>query len=250
MRMAGANGIRWLAPDWPAPANVHALTTLRDGGVSRAPYDSLNLATHVGDDPAAVAENRAHLARAAGLPADPCWLEQVHGIETVDAADWQAGIEADAIIARRPRQVCVVLTADCLPLLLCDDRGARVAAVHVGWRGLAGGVIESALRALAVEPARLMAWFGPAIGQDAFEVGGEVREAFIEADPAAAARFRPGRPGHWHADLYGLARRRLNAAGVERIHGGGECTVTQPGRYYSFRRDGVTGRMASLIWSV
>lgn len=250
MRESDGNGIRWLVPDWPAPANVRALTTLRYGGVSRAPHAALNLATHVGNDPAAVTENRARLARAAGLPADPCWLEQVHGIAAVDADDWRTGVEADAIVARRSGQVCAVLTADCLPLLLCDDRGSAVAAVHAGWRGLAGGVIESALHALDVEPARLLAWLGPAIGQDAFEVGGEVREAFVEADPAAAACFRPGRPGHWHADLYGLAQRRLRAAGVERIHGGGECTVTQQERYYSFRRDGSTGRMASLIWSV
>lgn len=250
MRLEGANGIRWLAPDWPAPANVRALTTLRDGGVSRGAWASLNLAAHVGDGPAAVGENRDRLMRAAALPADPCWLEQVHGTRAIDAGDWKPGIEADAIVARAPGRVCAVLTADCLPVLICNDRGDRVAAVHAGWRGLTDGVIEAALRALAVEPARLMAWLGPAIGPEAFEVGSEVRARFVDADPAADTLFRPGRPGRWYADIYGLARLRLRAAGVVAIHGGGECTVAQAGRYYSYRRDGTTGRMASLIWSV
>jgi polyphenol oxidase len=250
MKIQGAHGIHWLAPDWPAPPNVRALTTLRSGGVSKPPYASLNLAAHVGDDPDAVAGNRSLLLHAAALPAEPCWLEQVHGTRVIDAADWRPGVEADAMVAMQPGRVCVVLTADCLPVLICDVSGTRVAAVHAGWRGLAGGVIEAAIRALDVEPGRLIAWLGPAIGPDAFEVGGEVRARFTDADPAASSMFRPGRPGHWLADLFGLARLRLRAAGVDAIHGGGQCTVSRHHRYYSYRRDGTTGRMASLIWSV
>ncbi len=250
MTLQGAHGIRWLAPDWPAPANVRALATLRDGGVSLGPFASLNLAAHVGDVPDAVAENRERLMRAAAIPANPCWLEQVHGVRVIDAGDWRPGIEADAIVARHPGQVCVVLTADCLPLLICDTTGTRVAAIHAGWRGLAGGVIEAALQVLDVAPGRLLAWLGPAIGPEAFEVGPEVRARFVDADSAAATMFRPGRPDRWFADIFGLARLRLRAAGVDAIHGGGECTVAQRDRYYSYRRDGTTGRMASLVWSV
>lgn len=244
----------WLVPDWPAPPNVRALSTLRGGGVSRAPWDSLNLAAHVGDAPAAVAENRARLMHAAGIPDEPCWLEQVHGTTAIAADDWRPGVTADAVYATAPGRVCVVMTADCLPLLLCARDGACVAAVHAGWRGLADGVIEAALHALAVAPERLLAWLGPAIGPDAFEVGGEVRERFVGADPSAGALFRPvdrtGRTGHWMADIYGLARLRLRAAGVTAIYGGEWCTVRDRDRFYSYRRDGATGRMASLIWSV
>ena len=250
MTLPTVDGIRWLAPDWPAPPNVRALTTLRGGGFSAGPYESLNLAAHVGDAPAAVARNRERLLSAAGIPTEPCWLEQVHGARAIDADDWRPGVEADAIVAKRPGQVCVVLTADCLPLLLCDRSGSQVAAVHAGWRGLADGVIEAAVRALSVEPRRLLAWLGPAIGPDAFEIGGEVRERFVGADPAASALFRPGRTGRWLADIYGLARMRLRAAGVDAVHGGGHCTVRQAGDYYSYRRDGATGRMASLVWAV
>lgn len=240
--------LSWIVPDWPAPPPVRALSTLRGGGVSRGVYAGLNLGDHVGDDAQAVADNRAALARAAGLPAAPCWLRQVHGVRAVDAAHWRPGEEADACHAAAPGQVCAVLTADCLPVLLCDRDGGRVAAVHAGWRGLLAGVIESAVRAMGVPGARLIAWLGPAIGPESFEVGGEVRASFLEASPGAAGMFRPGRDDRWMADLYGLARLRLRAAGVVAVHGGGWCTLRDPARFYSYRRDGATGRMATLIW--
>lgn len=237
----------WINPFWPAPPNVRALSTFRYGGVSRGAYSSLNLAAHVGDDAEAVACNRARLARAAALPAEPCWLSQVHGTGVVDAATAPSGVEADAAVTARRGVVCAVLTADCLPVLLSDRAGTRVGAVHAGWRGLAGGVIEAAVIALG-GGADLIAWLGPAIGREAFEVGDEVRARFVETDPGAAAAFRPGRKGHWFADLYELARRRLVEAGVAGVSGGGRCTYRESGSFYSYRRDRVTGRMASLIW--
>lgn len=235
-----------LSPDWPAPANVRAVQTLRGGGCSPAPWDSLNLGDHVGDAPANVAANRAALR--ALLPAEPCWLTQVHGRVVVDAAAAAAGAEADAAFSRQPGKVCVVMTADCLPVLLCDRAGTVVAAAHAGWRGLADGVLEATIAAMGAAPGELMAWLGPAIGPDNFEVGDEVRAAFVAQDPAAAAAFAPGRPGKWLADLYRLARRRLQAAGVAAVHGGGHCTVAERERFFSYRRDGATGRMATLIW--
>ncbi len=238
-----------LHPDWPAPANVRAAITTRHGGVSVGPYASLNLATHVGDEPAAVAENRARLRSELALPSEPAWLNQVHGTAVADAADG-GECDADASVATRPGTVCAVLTADCLPLLLCDRAGSRVAAVHAGWRGLLGGVIESALAQLGGDADQLMVWLGPAIGADAFEVGDEVRSAFIAVDDAAATAFRPSPAGRWLADLYALARLRLNRCGVATVHGGGLCTFHDARRFYSYRRDGVTGRMASLIWLV
>lgn len=239
-----------ITPTWPAPAGVRAAVTTRVGGVSQPPYDSLNLGDHVGDDPAAVAENRRRLQVAAGLPASPFWLEQVHGTRVLDCAVPAAGRTADASITRRPGEVCVVLTADCLPVLFCNRAGDRVAAAHAGWRGLADGVLEAALAGFEDAPDQLLAWLGPAIGPDAFEVGPEVRERFLLDDPRAAEAFRPGRPGHWWADIYRLARLRLERAGVGFIGGGDYCTVTDRERFYSYRRDGVTGRMASLIWIV
>lgn len=242
---AGPSAPRWITPDWPAPAGVRALTSLRAGGVSRGAYAGLNLALHVGDDPERVRENRDRLARAAGVPVEPCWLEQVHGAGVIDAADWRPGVRADAAVARDPGRVCAVLTADCLPVLLCARDGGAVAAIHAGWRGLAAGVIEAAVRALGDSG---IAWLGPAIGPQAFEVGEEVRAVFLAADADAAAAFRPSPAGRWLADLYRLARRRLRAAGVTEVYGGGECTHRDAARFYSYRRDGVTGRMASLIW--
>ncbi|NKN33946.1 peptidoglycan editing factor PgeF [Marichromatium bheemlicum] len=236
-----------IRPDWPAPAAVRALVTTRSGGVSQGPYASLNLATHVGDDPARVARNRALLRQHAGLPSEPLWLDQVHGCVVADDAA-ALGCQADAAVSAWPGRVCAVLTADCLPLLLCDREGTRVAAVHAGWRGLAGGVIERTLAALALEPSRLLAWLGPAIGPSAFEVGPEVRARFVDLDVAAADAFRPGRAGRWLADLFMLARQRLVAAGVPAVYGGGQCTHIDPQRFFSYRRDGTTGRMASLIW--
>lgn len=237
----------WLEADWPAPPNVRTLITTRNGGVSAAPYHSLNLGQHVGDDPAAVAANRALLRQQ--LPAEPAWLNQVHGVTVVDAATVAAAPpDADASFSRQSGAVCTIMTADCLPLLLCNSEGTVVAAAHAGWRGLCEGVIEAAVAACDERPARLMAWLGPAIGPDAFEVGAEVRAAFMERDPAAAAAFSDIGDGKYLADIYALARQRLNAAGVEQIYGGEECTVIDRARFFSYRRDGQTGRMASLIW--
>jgi YfiH family protein len=239
--------LEFILPDWPAPAQVRALTTTRQGGVSLPPYDSLNLGDHVGDDPAAVGENRRCLRATLGLPAEPRWLSQVHGNRCCDAATIECGAEADAQYAERPGVVCAVLTADCLPLLLCDVAGRRVAAVHAGWRGLLDGVIENSVRAMGAGD-EVLAWLGPAIGPDAFEVGVEVRDAFIGHDPIAAAAFVPAADGKWLADLYQLARQRLAACGVHRVYGGGYCTFSESQRFYSYRRDGQTGRLASLIW--
>lgn len=238
----------WLAPEWPAPAAVRACVSLRTGGVSAAPYASLNLATHVGDDSACVAENRRRLHAALQLPAEPLWLRQVHGIGVVDAATAAPESEADAAYAHRHDTVCAVLTADCLPVLLCDFGGTAVGVAHAGWRGLLNGVIEHTVHAMRRPGAELLAWLGPAIGPRAFEVGGEVRDAFIGHDVAAVAAFRPSPAGRWRADIYELARQRLARLGIRAVYGGNYCTVAESRRFYSFRRDGVTGRMASLIW--
>lgn len=236
----------WIVPDWPAPAQVRALVTSRNGGVSREPYRSLNLGTHVGDDPLDVMENRRRLRDR--LPAEPKWLIQVHGVGVVDAQRLTRPVEADAAYARSPDTVCAIMMADCLPVLIADREGAAVAVAHAGWRGLAAGVIENTVRAIGLPPARLLAWLGPAIGPCAFEVGPEVRDAFVGEDAAAAAAFAPHRAGKWLADLYNLARLRLRRAGVPGIHGGGLCTWSDPQRFFSHRRDQVTGRMAALIW--
>ncbi len=240
----------WIVPDWPAPPGVRALITTRAGGASRGAYAGLNLGLRAGDDAGDVARNRASVRQ--WLPAEPLWLRQVHGTTVVEADAVEEGPEADAALARRQGTVCAVLSADCLPLLLCDEAGTTVAAVHAGWRGLCAGVIEQALRAMQRPPQALLAYLGPAIGPQAYEVGAEVRQAFIAADAGggaeSAAAFAPGRPGKFHADLYALARARLARGGVARVYGGGYCTYTERERFYSYRRDGATGRMASLIW--
>ncbi|MDP2826265.1 MAG: peptidoglycan editing factor PgeF [Sulfuritalea sp.] len=255
-----------IVPDWPAPPGVRALATTRRGGVSRAPWDSFNLGDHVGDEPQAVAANRALLRRE--LPAEPVWLTQVHGTRCVDAALAVPGSEADASVTRRRGVVCAVLTADCLPVLLCDDRATVVAIAHAGWRGLAAGVIEATVAAMAEPGERLMAWLGPAIGPQAFEVGGEVREIFVAHDPQAASAFAAAANGKWLCDICRLARLRLDALGIRRVAcprrgipgmqspgavpgdtaSHNSCTVADSERFFSYRRDGVTGRMASLIW--
>lgn len=224
---------------------VKAMQTTRQGGVSRAPYASLNLGDHVGDDPQAVAANRQSVSSL--LPAEPVWLQQVHGTVAIELPA-MAGSIADAAWTRQPGQVCVVMTADCLPILLCNQAGTAVAAIHAGWRGLCDGVIESTVRAMSESPRNLMAWLGPAITQAAFEVGPEVREAFVRQDAGAAAAFVPGRGDRWQADLYLLARRRLADLGVTGIFGASNCTYRQDELFFSYRRDGQTGRMASLIW--
>jgi len=236
-----------LEPDWPAPAGVRAATTTRHGGVSLGRYAALNLGDHVGDDPGAVARNRALLRAELRLPAEPCWLDQVHGACAVEARPGER-VSADAAATWRAGVVCAVLTADCLPVLLCDDRGSGVAAAHAGWRGLAGGVLEAAVSRLDAAPDRILAWLGPAIGPDAFEVGDEVRAAFLERDPALTAAFRPSPRGRWLADLHAIARRRLASVGVERVFGGRLCTHGDGARFFSHRRDGNCGRQASLIW--
>jgi YfiH family protein len=239
---------QWIVPRWPAPARVRAVSTTRHGGVSQPPYDRLNLADHVGDDPAAVAANREHLRQTLRLPAAPAWLRQVHGVQVVDASRLTTPVAADAAYALVPGVICAVLTADCLPVLLCDRGGHAVAAAHAGWRGLAAGVIEQTIAAMPLPCAKLIAWLGPAIGPQTYVVGEEVRQTFLNYDPATATAFRRAAGGGWHADLYQLARQRLRSQGVAEIHGGEFCTSQDPVRFYSYRRDGVTGRMASLIW--
>lgn len=282
-----------ITPDWPAPANVKALQTTRLGGISSAPYDSFNLGDHVGDAPLAVARNRMLLNTL--MPSEPVWLKQVHGI-TVANADMASCLpQADACIARHRDAVCVVMTADCLPVLLCDKQGSVVGSVHAGWKGLAAGVIEATVQAMDVAPQSMMAWLGPAISQQAFEVGAEVRAFFVDADPQAAAAFTPslalmgtlsregrenqfpsptsgrgagvtndlavvvGQPSQmassstregvkWFADIYALARLRLSALGITQIYGGDYCTYRERERFFSYRRDGVTGRMGTFIW--
>jgi hypothetical protein len=237
----------WIIPDWPAPSWVKAVTTTRTGGVSVGAYASMNLAEHVADAPLAVAENRRRLREQLALPAEPVWLQQVHGRGIVAADDELPGAEGDGAVSRIPGQVCVVMTADCLPVLLCDRAGTRVAAVHAGWRGLAGGVIEAAVAALECPGNSVLAWLGPAIGPQAFEVGTEVRAAFVAQMPAAAEAFTP-QGERWRADLYRLAYQRLAALGITEVYGGGLCTYEDAARFYSYRRDGATGRMATLIW--
>lgn len=237
-------------PDWPAPATVRALTTTRVGGFSQGPYTSFNLGAHVGDDPDTVARNRALLREVLKFPLEPLWLKQVHGTNVVDAASAPIGVTADGACTDRPGVVCAVLTADCLPVFLCDRQGTKVALLHAGWRGLTAGVIEAGVRALAAPGDELLAWLGPAIGPDSYEVGDDVRDAFLARHAGAGACFRPNGAGRWFADLYALARRRLQAQGVQAVYGGGHCTLKEHDRFYSFRRDGATGRMASLLWLV
>ena len=235
----------WLTPDWPAPAGVHACVTTRAGGVSLPPFDSLNLGDHVEDDPLAVAANRQVLVDALGCR--PAWLQQVHSADVVEA-DSRCVPTADASWTATPGTACAVLTADCLPALFCDRAGTRVAAAHAGWRGLAGGVLENTVAALGIEPAELLVWLGPAIGPQSFEVGAEVREAFVAVHTEAQRAFVPSaNAGKFMADLYALARIRLAASGVNAVYGGGLDTFSDP-RFFSYRRAARTGRFASLVW--
>ncbi|MGI4839200.1 MAG: peptidoglycan editing factor PgeF [Janthinobacterium lividum] len=234
-----------LIPDWPAPASVQACVTTRAGGVSAAPYDRLNLGDHVGDAPEAVAINRRRLTEQFDI--QPAWLSQVHGV-VVAEADPARIVEADGSWTATPGIACTVMTADCLPALFCDRAGSRVAAAHAGWRGLANGVLEATVEGMAVAPEEILVWLGPAIGPRNFEVGGEVREAFVSRHPHAAEAFVPGAaPGKYLADIYHLARVRLAAAGVTAVYGGGLCTIDDT-RFFSYRRANPTGRFASLVW--
>ncbi|MFZ2541091.1 MAG: peptidoglycan editing factor PgeF [Gallionella sp.] len=235
-----------LIPDWPAPANVRALQTTRLGGSSVAPYDSLNLGDHVGDVPLSVMRNRILLNTL--LPSEPVWLEQVHGTVVANADMANCQPQADACIARHRDAVCVVMTADCLPVLLCDMKGSVVGVTHAGWKGLAAGVVEATVQAMGAAPQNLMAWLGPAISQGAFEVNEEVRSAFVDVQPQSTVAFIPGRSGKWFADIYALARLRLNTLGITRIYGGDHCTYRESELFFSYRREGVTGRMGTFIW--
>lgn len=244
--ITAASKIEPIVPQWSAPASVRAFTTTRAGGVSRGRWAGLNLGDHVDDDLRAVADNRARLSRQLGLPAEPQWLSQVHGTRV--CLPGRPLDCADACFENRPGRVCAVLTADCLPVLFCNVAGTRVAAAHAGWRGLLAGVLEQTVAAFDDPPEQILAWLGPAIGPSAFEVGDEVRADFVADRAACGSHFRAHGPGHWLADLYGLARDRLAGAGVLRVSGGGLCTFDDPERFFSYRRDGVTGRMATLIW--
>lgn len=248
-----------LRADWPAPAGVQALTTLRGPvGDSAVPFDRFNLGLRCGDDAETVIGNRLMLEKGLELPSPPCWLRQVHGVGVVRFDDAPAGHEdpaaqpeepeADAAITRRPGVVLAILTADCLPLVFAAQDGSEIAVAHAGWRGLAAGVLEATVAAMHTRPERLMAWLGPAAGADAYEVGDEVRDAFMQRDGDVDAAFVATRPGHWHVDLYVLARQRLAGAGVANVHGGGLSTITDPRRFFSHRRDQRTGRMATLVW--
>lgn len=241
------DALELLRPDWPVPAHVRAIVTTRAGGVSAPPYDSLNLAAHVGDAATAVEENRRRLRKALALPSEPAWLEQVHGSSVTVLPRTDEG-PADAAVTFTRGQVCAVLVADCLPVLLASRAGDRLGIAHAGWRGLAAGVVEATIAALDRRPDELVAWLGPSIGPTAFEVGDEVRTAFLAHDAGAERAFCRSPAGRWLADLPALARRRLGAAGVTRISGGEHCTVTDAARFFSYRRDGVTGRMAALAW--
>ncbi len=240
-----------ITPDWPAPAHVRALSTTRIGGVSTGPYAALNLGEHVGDSPSAVATNRYRLVSRKGLPGMPVWLRQVHGVAVAELSSGSPRPEADAAWTHCRGQVCAVMTADCLPVLFCDQDGSVVAAAHAGWRGLSAGVLSACLRRMRVPADKVMAWLGPAISQAAFEVGPEVRAAFVNQDAAAAECFisSSSQAGEkYQADIYALARLQLRALGVEAIYGGEHCTFGEPDRFFSYRRDGTCGRMASLIW--
>jgi len=233
----------WIQPDWPAPPNVRAFSTTRSGGVSRGAWSSLNLGLHCGDDPSLVEQNRARLSEV--LPAPAQWLHQVHGTSVVQhSARVTCELEGDALVSFEPHQVCAVLTADCLPIFFCNRRGDRVGIAHAGWRGLAGGILEATVRALDEAPNQLMAWMGPAIGPQAYEVGSDVAEAFPDEFPAGFTRHGD----RFLLDIYSVAKLKLAAAGVQEVYGGRYCTMSDPERFFSYRRDGATGRMASLLW--
>ena len=246
--MTRSAGAGWLDADWPAPPGVRALTTLRHGlGVSRPPFDAFNLGSRCGDEPDAVAENRRQLETGLGLPSSPRWLRQVHGMGVAIEPGFDEP-EADAAVTSTPGTVLAILTADCLPVVLAAQDGREVGAAHAGWRGLCAGVLEATVAAMHTPPHQLVAWLGPAAGADAYEIGEEVFEAFIRHDARARMAFLPTRRGHWKVDLAMLARQRLLDAGVSAIHGGGLCTISDPARFFSHRRDGRGGRIATLAW--
>ena len=238
----------WLVPEWDAPPRVRAFVTTRHGGVSQGEFASMNLGKHSGDDPAHVEENRLIVRE--HVPETPRWMAQAHGIAVADLDRLPDGQvpKADAAVLGSPGRVGAVLTADCMPLFLCDASGRRAGVAHAGWRGMAAGVIEKAVQAIGGRPSQVMAWMGPTIGPDAFEVGAEVRQAFLAMDPAAQGAFKPHAKGKFMADLYELARQRLARAGVTQVSGGGFCTYTQGERFFSYRRKKESGRMGAFIW--
>lgn len=236
----------WLQPDWPAPVNIHAATTLRTGGASQGRYASLNPATHVGDNADSVNQNRHIIKMLLDLPSEPVWLDQIHSNLAIKAAITDSPQQADASYTDQPGIVCAVMTADCLPLLVCSADGNKIAAIHAGWRGLLDGVIDNTI--VVLQNKDLMVWLGPAIGPDHFEVGVEVRTAFLAKSPDYASAFKQQSQNKWLADIYQLARINLAALGINKVYGGGFCTVTDQERFYSYRRDKVTGRMVTLIW--
>lgn len=239
-----------IIPQWPLPQGVAACSSTRFGGVSAPPYDSLNLGAHCGDDLLQVEENRRRICIAGELPSCPVWLEQVHGttVLRLDDAPYHSK-RADAAYCSTPGKVCAVMTADCLPVLFCNQAGTEVAAAHAGWRGLCHGILEETLACFADKPEHIQAWLGPAIGPDAFEVGPEVREAFITKDAQAESAFRAAGEKYF-ADIYQLARQRLVKVGVKHIFGGNRCTLSEKDYFFSYRRDKITGRMASFIWLI
>ncbi len=240
--------LKLIQPDWPAPAHVTAFSTTRLGGLSCAPFDSLNLGDHVDDDLHHVNGNRQNLTEQAHLPNSPLWLTQTHSTTVISAKHWQEKIIADGITSHDVNQVCSVLTADCLPILICDKQGQQVAAVHAGWRGLTNGIIDNAIQQFTCMPQDILVWLGPAIGPDHFEVGQDVYDAFVTRSPQASSAFSMIGHEHYLADIYALARQNLCRLGVENVYGGQYCTVCDPMHFFSYRRDGITGRMASLIW--
>lgn len=240
------NNPNLIFPEWPAPASIQGATTLRTGGVSLGPYASLNMAMHVGDDLDRVKQNRQIIRSNLDLPSEPVWLEQIHGNRVIKAVPNLPVQQADASYTDQSGVVCAVMTADCLPLLICTVDGSQVAAIHAGWRGLLAGVIGNTVSVFGQR--ELMVWLGPAIGPDCFEIGSEVRDAFMKKSTESANAFKPGKNGKWLADIYQLARNELAALGIIRIYGGNLCTVTDPERFFSYRRETITGRMATLIW--
>ncbi len=236
----------WLQPDWPASVNIHAITTLRTGGVSQGDYTSLNLATHVGDNPDLVKQNRQIITNLLSLPSEPVWLNQTHSNIAVEAHQVTMPPQADASYTGQPGVVCAVMTADCLPLLVCSTDGTEIAAIHAGWRGLLDGIIDNTIMALHRDD--ILVWLGPAIGPECFEVGAEVRDAFLAKSVNFSSAFKIAKNNKYLADIYQLARINLAKLGINKIYGGGFCTMTEHERFYSYRRDKQTGRMATLIW--
>ena len=235
-------------PDWPAPENIKAISTTRIGGFSLPPYDELNLADHVDDNPDAVNKNRVYLGELADLPESPRWLSQIHETRVLNSHDWQPDVQADAMISNSLNHICTTMTADCLPILLCTQQGDTVAAIHAGWRGLAAGIIEQTINKFSCAPQNIIAWLGPAIGPTQFEVGTEVYQLFTHDCPKAKQAFQQTDSSHYLANIYCLARQHLTKLGITAIYGGNYCTVTDKQLFFSYRRDGVTGRMASMIW--